>query len=119
MARPYVLDSVHAKALLAPRRTVRGQRATAAQVVAPHLLELQPVDRQHLLDAHALLDLTEIYPRAHACPPALARSWTGWPLLPPPIKSAPSLRAPASIARLRFPRCSSRSCTAASHVSNS
>src|SRR6516225_5455135 len=82
--------------------------------MVPHALELHAVGPQHLLDAHALLEHTEIHPHTHAASCVLAHIVNGWPLLSTAIRYATSLRATASVAWLRFPRCSSRSCTAAS-----
>src|SRR6516164_9478934 len=80
----------------------------------PHALQLHAVGSQHLLDAHVLLEQTEIHPHTHAASCVLARIVNGLPLWSTAIRYATSLRATASVARLRSPRCSSRLCTAAS-----
>src|SRR6516162_4389702 len=81
--------------------------------MVPHALELHAVGPQHLLDAHVLFEHTEIHPYTHAASFVLARIVNGWPLLSTAIRYATSLRATASVAWLRSPRCSSRLCTAA------
>src|SRR6516162_6690640 len=82
--------------------------------MASHALELEAVGPQHLLNANALLEHTEIYPPTHAASCVLARIVNGLPLLSTAIRYATSLRATASVAWLRSPPCSSRLCTAAS-----
>src|SRR6516165_7106332 len=82
--------------------------------MVPHAPELDAVAPQHLLDVNALLEHTEIYPPTHAATSVRARVANGLPPLSTAIRYATSLRATASVARLRSPRWSSRSCTTAS-----
>src|SRR6516162_8716438 len=114
MTGPHVLTRVHAKTQPAALGAMRRERTQPTQLMAPHALELEAVESQHLLDANALLEHTEIYPPTHAATSMQARIANGLPLLSTAIRYATSLRAIASVARLRFPRCTSRSCTAAS-----
>src|ERR1051325_2373784 len=113
MTGPHVLGGVHAKTLPAPLRPMGRQRTAAAQLILPHALELDPVRRQDLLDANVLLEPAEIHPATHAASSPPARISNGLPLLSTAIKYATSFRATASVARLRSPRRSSRSCTTA------
>src|SRR5215470_8582631 len=74
-----------------------------------YTLEFDAVGPQDLLDAHALLEHPEIHPHTHAASCVPARIANGLPLLSTASRYATSLRATASVAWLRFPRCSSRS----------
>src|SRR6516225_5253650 len=69
----------------------------------PHALQLHAVGSQHLLDAHALLEHTEIHPPIHAASCVLPRIVNGLPLWSTAIRYATSLRATASVAWLRSP----------------
>ena len=113
MTGPHILSGVHAKTLPAPLRTMGRQRTAAAQLILPHALEFDPVRRQNLLDANVLLEPAEIHPATQTASLPLARISNGLPLLSTAIRYATSFRATASVALLRSPRWSSRSCTTA------